>query len=232
MQVKSAVILVALLGGAAYVFVGQPAWLWNTVRGYTAAGTPGEAMDLFRTAVRARDYRAAALYCTGDYADHLVRLADDAAAVSASIERLRNIMEEKGLVTPNAKSLLYYLDPFPPQFKVKAVKPKGEDLAIGHYELEEYAPPAPVLGDGLDPRWFRNALHPGRALYTVEVRRDGGWKLNVALTPERHDAMTYFKDRAKSLLNALDRLRDDARRGQYLKEQFEPELKRVLKASQ
>jgi hypothetical protein len=234
MRLGSLVIGLALVGATALFFYLQPAWLWNSVRGYSAAGTPGEAMDQFRKAVRDRDYKAAALYCAGEYGDQLARLADDGAAVSAGIERLRNIMDEKGLVTANARSMLYYLDPFPPQFKVKDVKEKGAGAAVGYFELEESAPAYPALasGDGVDPRWFRNALHPGRALYTVELKNEGGWKLNFALVADRRDAMTYFRDRAKSLLNALDRLRDEARRGQYLKEQFEPELKRVLKASQ
>src|SRR4029077_20444595 len=45
----------------------------DTAAGFTPAKTPTEAMDKFREAIQARNYKAAKKYVTKDYADMLER---------------------------------------------------------------------------------------------------------------------------------------------------------------
>jgi hypothetical protein len=248
MRLVSLIVLLALLGGAGYVWFFKREWLFervqegkNLVEGYTPAKTPSDAAEKFRKAIKDRNYQAAALYCSGEYGEQLTRCHDAAREIGQSLDKLRNIMEEKGLNTDNGKMMLYHLDPFPPGLKLKEVQKvetkgdkKGEVKEIAVFVQEDLIPP-PKLEPGLSPMWFTTPLH--FQIPRVEVKRVGSgdkaeWKLDIPLTPAHRTRITFFMDHHKSLSGGLETLRDDAKRGTYLKGTFEPRIKEVIKKCQ
>jgi hypothetical protein len=246
MRVTSLLILVALIGGAAYIWFFQHDWLMGLLRrgqniaeGYKPARSPSEAMEQFRKAVKDRNYQAAALYCTGDYAKELERNHKAARSIGQDIDKLLKLMESKNLDSTNSKALLYYLDPFPPNWKVSVEpKKKGDDKAVGGmFAAEESIPqrdPKLFLQPKLDPRLFDNVLLPRFPKGVVEVTREGSgddaqWKLNIPLHPKQPEAIRLFRDKEKRIQECLTGLIDDARRGVYeRKEQFESHMKSKL----
>src|SRR5262249_39061832 len=139
MRVTSLLILLALIGGAACVWFSQHAWWMGLLRkgqnrtaGDNVGRTPSETREHAAKGVKDANYQAAALYCTGDYAVELKRCHEAARSIGKDIDKLQNLMVEKNRDTQNSKALLHYLDPFPPNLKVRGEpKQKGDDKAIG-----------------------------------------------------------------------------------------------------
>lgn len=258
MRVRSLVILLVIAGAAAYLYFFQ--WdfvtgLFEDVRlnmaGYTAAKSPEDAMDRFAKAIKERDYNAAARYCTKDYAALLVKGKKAAYEIGWRIDRLKNLMEEKGLNTDRGLIILYGLDPFPALFdrssdtKIKEVK-KGEDKMIGAFKSTPVSVSADVSKvQGLDVKMFRNALMPyntasrpefvnSGVFYSVLLVPDGDgdsrtWKLDIPTEDITKDEIDHMVKHYKSYTNALDNLLDYIRRGRYDSgKAFEDEMIRVF----
>jgi hypothetical protein len=175
MRLRSLVILLVLAAAVAYVYFFQ--WdlvtsLTDDVRlnlaGYTVAKNPQDAMDRFAKAIKARDYSGAARYCTKDFADNLIKGKKAAFEIGYRIDRLLNLMADKGFdKSEPAMMALYALDPFPALFQRSSDKEikeekKGEPKMIGWYKTEPVKFVA-NLGQlkGLDPKMLDNALMPG-----------------------------------------------------------------------
>lgn len=254
MRVRSLVILLAIAGAAAYLYFFQ--WdfvtgLFEDVRlnmaGYTAAKTPEDAMDRFAKAIKERDYNAAARYCTKDYAALLVKGKKAAYEIGWRIDRLKNLMEEKGLNTDRGLIILYGLDPFPALFerssdtKIKEAK-KGEDKMIGAFKSTPVSVSADVSKvQGLDVKIFRNALMPyntaarpefvnSGVFYNVLIVPEGEgdartWKLDIPNDEITRNEIDHMVKHYRSYANALDYLLDDIRRGRYASgKDFEQQL--------
>jgi hypothetical protein len=95
--------------------------------GFGPAQTPAEAMEKFREAVQKRRYHAAAGYCTGEYADVLVKGSDGAARLGKVIDAIRTYMTNKELQTDRALVLLHSLDPFPGNFRIDGTVRQASD---------------------------------------------------------------------------------------------------------
>jgi hypothetical protein len=244
MRVVTILVILAVVGAVGYVLVFKRDWLMqkkdevlHRAEGYTPAKTPSEAMDQFTHAVKKRNYKAAALYCTRDYGEQLVKAHDAASSIGESVDKVLNLME--GKATDKTVVLLRMLDPFPPFFKVKDVKQKG-DRAVGQFVPEASGvPPANVNASagGLDPVMFRNVLQPyDQAMLQVEVVKEGSgddaaWKLNVPLSPAQRNDIAHFIEHNRSYVQAMDRLLTEARNGRYLKNEFEREVVRAFAES-
>ncbi len=140
MRITSVIVLLVIVGG-----IGLGAWYVLThresvmevvkkgqheVQGYTPAKTPDEAVDKFRSAVKARDYDAAAIYCTTDYAEQLRRASTAANALATAIDNLSDMMETENIKSDKVKVILKALEPFPREIKaVGGVEKQGDDKA-------------------------------------------------------------------------------------------------------
>jgi hypothetical protein len=232
MRVVSLVILLAIIGGLAFVFIHEPTRNWvfkrskdaaHLAEGYSYAKTPREAVDSFIKAVKARNFSAAARYCSEDYAKVLDRLHGPASDTATRLDRIAGILHEKGYRTPMSASILWGMDPFPETFKlkpdsVKEIK-KGE-LAEVVFEYD----PRPATAEGLelspsdgkkiDPKLFmvfplvpENLMAPH-----VEIKMDkknDAWK--IEFIPKK-DQCDYFIDNYKRYLPSYDEYLDEMRR--------------------
>jgi hypothetical protein len=242
MRAVSLLVLALVVGGVAYVLVFKRDWLFQKVdegkrlaQGYKAAQTPAEAQDLFRKAVKDRDYKTAATYCAGDYAEQLTKGHDAGRAVGRQIDGIIAFMENKGLKTEKAMTALYALDPFPGNIKVKdAPQKKDEEKAIGQFELEVISGVNPAAGSAnVDPLMFKHNLAPldMRVVEIVQTGKgqDKSWKLNFPLVPGQAQLISHFLDNHKTYVTGLERFRTELTNERYgSKREFENELLKVL----
>ncbi len=104
------VLFVGIVGGGAYVYL----FKWDEwVRGYPLAKTPTEAIDQFKKAIEARDYKMAARYCSKEYADQLKKADEAASKLGKAIDNLRYRFEQGGIKTSEMDFVLFLHDPFP-----------------------------------------------------------------------------------------------------------------------
>lgn len=153
MRVVTLIILLAIGGGIAFCFIHTPTreWIFNQFEeaahradGFPLAKTPKEAVDLYVRAINERKYKSAARYVTKDYAE-LLRKADSAGqAVGKQLQRIYNLMEDKGYRTAKVHVVLIEMDPFPADFKIKpdSIKEtKTKELAEVVFEQDPKAIP-------------------------------------------------------------------------------------------
>lgn len=262
MRLTSLLALIAIVGGIGYVAIFKRDWIFGKAReaveyasGYSPAKTPGEALDLFKKAVKERKYKTAAKYVSGDYAEQLVKAGDAAASVGTLIDEINNYMENKGLKTDKAACILFCLDALPCYFKVKdAPKVEGEKSAVGYYEFEAL----PWMKTDLSSEqqqvdwkmmvqpltFFRVpfAINPlgiptlgGIAtLQIVEEGKDGekAWKLKIPLWPNQVGAVDTWLGNHKAYLTGLEKFRREMNNDRYAsKRDFEREVFQVIQSA-
>ena len=247
MKLTSLLILVALIGGAAYVLVFHRDWLFKQIdegkslaHGYTAATTPADAMQKFHKAIVARDYKNAARYCTKDYAEQLTRAHDAANRIAGLVDRLKTIAKGK-YETEKSMLLLEKLDPFPTAFKFQSVEHKeGQDKAIGHFVEDGFVRRQADLSNEVMKLDFEvmltNVLQPpGTVLLRVPLRQEGQgddkqWKLDLAVPELFKQRLSLFIDRHQKYVTNLKEVRDETLRERRTNF-FEPELIKALEIS-
>jgi hypothetical protein len=245
MRARSLIILIVFAALFAYIYffhwdfvTGMTDGMRLNMAGYTPGKTPEDAMDKFAKAIKSREYKAAARYCTQKYADNLTRGNKAAYEIGWRIDNARNLIEEKGLSTQRAMFLLALLDPFPGLFerstdkKIEPLK-KGEDRQIGWFKSN------PLPGDanlnsfkGIDYDMFRNTLMPPNDPVRPEFSNTAGyycsvilvpegegdskiWKLDLPLDEVTAKETTHLVEHYKRYTNALDDLIDKLRRSPY-----------------
>lgn len=188
-------------------------------KGYTPAKTPTEAMDKFREAIHARDYKSASYFTTKHYAELLSKSHANASELGNLVDKIRNWGEKKGLLTDKLKYTLFWIDPFPKNFKsAEAPKQDGDKKAVGAYKWEN---PFEIRGTGFsfqdskeyDGRMYTNilrvnAFQPGINL----VKEDDEWKLNIITTPQWEAEVSHFNERARTYITGLEALLSDLNR--------------------
>jgi hypothetical protein len=241
MRAVSLLVLAVVVGGIAYVLVFKRDWLFQKVdegkrlaQGYKAAQTPAEAQDLFRKAVKDRDYKTAATYCAGDYAEQLTKANDAGRAVGHEIDGIVNFMNDKGLKTDKAMTLLHSLDPFPGNFKVKDAPQKKDDKHYGQFEMEFISGANEVFQiQNLDLLMFKHNLAPVE-IRVVEIVQTGkgddkSWKLNFPLVPGQVQVISHFIDNHTRYVTGLSKFRRELTNERFgSKQEFENEVIQVL----
>jgi hypothetical protein len=258
MRLISLLILVAIVGGGAFVFFFKPEWIGMAqkkakeafqthVEGYGPAKSPREAMDQFLKAVKARNYNAAAVYATKDYAEELTKAHDGARALGEAIDKVSSYLEEKQLGSEKATQLLVMLDPFPAAYlegSVKEVKGKKDENAkqVAAFLFKPPAFPQGYRPDelrSLDPKIIGlNALgaptlsNLGLHQFKSEGEGDAmAWKIDFQVNEQVHEAIKYFNSNYKRYVSAMDNFRTTLRTGNMLREKVAPELLEVLGSS-
>ena len=251
MKLVSLIILAAIVGGIAYVLVFQRDWLFKkggevvlSAQGYTAAKTPRDAMEKFVKAVKERNYNAAAVYCTNEYADKLKKAHTAAKALGSEIDTVSSYVDEKGFRNDKTTFLLRALDPFPTNIKIGKVEDaKDKTPAFGIFVLEPlpaFDNPAAIVNmqqevSGLDPKMFVLYSHAlGIAVGTpIELKNEGegdnkAWRIDYKVPPVQHDGIEYLIGHYKCYVEGLNTFRDEVRQGRHLKDALAGELLRVF----
>lgn len=248
MKLTSLIILGALVGGGAYLFIAKPAWFQNLLSkgeglatGYVPAQTPTEAMDLFAKAIKNRKFSTAAQYVTGNYADQLKRGHEAAAEMGTVIDGIWEYAKNKGFDSDSAMVMLLKLDPFPPHFTVSgAPVKKGDTKAVGALKMDTlfYPNPNKINWGQFDPLVMTQPLlvqglfNPGAEIQEVVDGDKKIWKLKVDVNNTQADALTYYMSKHKSYLSALTIFKRDATNNRHdTKEEFTSRLLEVIQKS-
>lgn len=252
MRVTSLIVILAVVAAIAYVVIFQPPFIMNMLgkgslaaQGYLPANSPQEAMDRFTKAIKARHYEAAALYMTRDCAEAYKKIHTGANSVAVLLDRVKNLLTEKGIHTNKALLALFYLDPFPTNFKVKEIRDdKGKKMGV--FEAEPLMLQADMSNVGVDPLMFQHALAPWPFYFLLEPphpplmvelveESDKTWKLKIdmAAAPQGRSNLlqkiTYFETNWRTYNTALDDLVVQVRNGRIpTKEQAEREVLTAL----
>jgi hypothetical protein len=255
MRLISLLILVAIVGGGAFVFFFKPEWIGMAkkkvgeaiqthIEGYGPAKSQREAMDQFLKAVKARNYKAAAVYSTKEYAEELTKAHDGARALGNAIDSVSSYLEEKQLGSDKATQLLVMLDPFPAAYlegSVKEVKgKKDENLKVAAFLFK---PPVfvyqPADLQSLDRKIIGlNALGAPTltdgGVHQFKSEGDGeamAWKIDFPVNEQVHEAIKYFNSNYKRYVSAMDNFRTTIRTESMLRDKVAPELLDVLNKS-
>jgi hypothetical protein len=219
-------------------------WFFNA-QGFKLAKTPNEAVDLFREAIRKRNYEAAARYCGGEYVEELrkgtkgaTRLADAADDLMHNVEDVANINSPKGKFT------IRLLEPFPKDFKViKINHAEGQDIATAEIQFDPVATQDVYFNAPwrLDSRILLSLVPvDGNDIplvllgykWTVPLRNEGekekAWKIHFAVTTRLRDSVTYLKDNYGNYARALDNIKYAIKHEAATKADFENQLKKEL----
>ncbi len=169
------------------------AW-FQKASGFTPAQSPDEALDKFRNAMKARDFEAAKLYCTGDYLEQIKIAAEPARELAKALDAFSYTFKEtKKLKSDKVEYALRLLDPFPPVFEVRDVKKDGNKAtALIEFKYANTVNPGYMANWGYDQR-INNALVPAWPLISVGLKKEGtgkdeAWKIEFPpLTPQLRD---------------------------------------------
>jgi hypothetical protein len=255
MRLISLLILVAIVGFGAYVYFCTD-WLSKAkkevdkairthVEGFGPAKSPREAMDQFLKAVKKRNFKAAAVYSTKDYADALIKSHDGASALGDEIDYVRSYLDDKQLASDKTTQLLFLLDPFPAAYlevgDVKEVKGKKDEKAK---QLGAFVFKPPVITQGfrlddlksLDPKIVGlNAVGAPTVanLGVHEIKSEGEgdekvWKIDFPVPQPVREAVDYFNSNYKRYVSGMQKFRTTLRTESMLKDKIAPELLDVL----
>jgi hypothetical protein len=225
-KLATLVALLVILGGAAYLYffhkdsvVGlfkKGAQEAKELVGTGPARTPDEALSRFKDAIKARDYKTAASYCSGTYAEQMQLAADEAGKLGQEIDGLVSLADKFNIrLTDDSKKMLHAIDPSLNPFRaafdvVNDVKKQGDDRAI-----------ATVTGKDLGQ-------------FRLEMRLEGqandkSWKIHF---PEIRDLRTLTDGiikKGKDYAKALEKIKDHIRAKSIItKDDLENELKSEL----
>jgi hypothetical protein len=190
------IMFLGVIGGGFYVYKFRQKELKelvNSVSSYPPAKTPKEAAKLFITAIDARDYEAAASYCTPAYAQILKEGAKEATALGKYIDGLMNKL--KGFPetdTPEVRTVLTLLDPFPINTLSIEVNTEGEEKASATFVLNYKNLPAINAQVAMPQRYkvdpdLPMALYRGLGnkvqMVKVKDKDQTYWKLDIVPSP-------------------------------------------------
>ncbi len=268
MPAWKALLFIVVIGGLAafgfFVFVpgARPAivksW-FRSAQGFKPAKTPNECMDKFTECIRKRDYETAAdLYCGGEYREELRKGAKAGTALGEGIDDLWNAaFDVEHLNAPQAKMVLYLIDPFPKAFVTKNIEHKeGEDTAwatviIGEMVVDPKDLGGNITGWNYDPRMVHSLVPPD---YMIEARvipevklemkyegqKEKSWKVYFPVTGDipgatstgmfngLRDKVQYLRDNYGNYMQALKNLKYAVKHEAVTKSDFEHQLKTEL----
>jgi hypothetical protein len=250
MQASKALVILVVVGVivafGVFLFAPnlRPAFVdkwFKTAQGITPAKTPREALEKFHERIKARDYKNAALYVGGPYAEEMKISGDAGTELANAVDNVLTAMDNKNLNSPQAKLVLALLQPFPKDMKIQDVKHKeGEDKATAQLEFDiggvSLSEARFKENWNVDPRIFL-ALFPKPAwtgLAELKLEGDGkdkGWRIQLPLTPPVRESASYLKANYGNYVSALNGFSRDIKNNPYTVDNLVNELKKALEES-
>jgi hypothetical protein len=211
--------------------------IWAWTRGYKAAQTPAEAMEKFRDAIVARDYKTAGRYTTKSYKDMLERAHPAAVELTGMMDKINEYAKDKGLLSDKTIYAFNNLDPFPRNFKIGTAPVMKADKAYGMFvwdPLPTKGPFNPQDADyaALEQKMFQKVLaRPVVVGLTVEIIKEGDdWKLNIPTDTAWETEVSYFNNNYKRYHTGLDSFKGDMLNNRWdSAREFESQVMQKLK---
>jgi hypothetical protein len=254
------VILAAVVAAGVFYFApdARPEFVKAWIRkgqGLTPAKTPDEAIDKFKKAIKARDYEAASLYCTADYAEQMRKCAKAANRLGKAIDDLLyNVEDVAAINTPKGKLVLALLEPFPLDFHYEISK-QSEDSALVTIHVEDpketktadYISNLQAAEGMVDPRIQRVLVPRVDFPPVVPMKHEGekekSWKIDFPVTaafvwvrpglspinyPGMREQVEYLRANYGNYVRALENLKYRIKHEAATKLDFENDLRKEL----
>lgn len=232
------IVAVVLLAVAGYIVFFRWGDAKRTAGGYKKADTPQVCAEMFRKAIREREYDIAADYVTQPYAEQLKKGAEPGKELGKSIDNLTDQLNSRGLMRDELQLVLFALDPFPKEVEITTA---DETTSTPKAVLVIAAPKvgASTANSGkwnLKPEML-NTLVPtlgaDRVMRTNKIsfpmKKDGEvWKIDVSADTNLQTSVTTLKDKYKNFVNPLDDVKENLKTDATTKENVAGELKRML----
>ncbi len=232
------VVVVVLLAVAGYIVFFRWGDAKRTAGGFKKADTPQVCGEMFRKAIREREYDIAADYVTQPYAEQLKKGAEPGKELGKSLDNLTEQLNSRGLMRDELQLVLFALDPFPKDVEVTtadettstpkatllitAPKVGGSTASSGKWALKAEMLNTLVPTLGSDRILRTNKI-------TFPMKKDGEvWKIDVPADTNLQTSVTTLKDKYKNFVNPIDDVKENLKTDATTKENVSGELKRML----
>lgn len=234
-RILGLLVLVALVGGGAYVFLFKKTDAERTVKGYKKAETPQVAADMFKEAVKNRDYDMAALYCTAGYAEQLKRGGAAAKKLGTAIDNLSYQLNERKLARDEVKLVLALLDPFPKDIQITVGKESG-GTAEGTIVFTGPATSGdnPSAGNwSLKPEIYlalvRSVKMSKGGTAVVPMKKEGEeWKFDFPTDANLQQRVGYLNEKYMNYVNPMEKVTQEVKNDSAVREDVTNRIKTLL----
>ncbi|MBA4188860.1 MAG: hypothetical protein C0467_12755 [Planctomycetaceae bacterium] len=228
-------VLIALVGGGAYLFMFKKADTERAVKGYKKAETPQIAADMFKEAIKNREFNMAAFYCTTGYAEQLKRGHEAANKLGTAIDNLAYQMNERKLMRDEVKLVLYALDPFPKEFQVTVGKESG-DTAEGTFVFSGPGMSGDTPSSGtwnMKPEIFhvyiRSMKTPKPNTVVAPMKKEAGeWKFDFAADNNLQLRVAYMNDKYMNYVNPMEKVTQEVKNEPETRENATARIKTLM----
>jgi hypothetical protein len=233
-------VILLVISGIVYVTV----FRWDDVDDlvhyarYVPAKTPTEAYEKFHAAAVARDFKLAAYYCGGDYAEQMRKAAKGGTRLGKAVDNLRSVLELENIKTDNVAFILGQLEPFPTETHLAYLDYKdGSDRAVGTIteDTSRLKPEAAkAVGTwNVDRSMFRSLTQGFPASSAYEFRLEGqgknaSWKIIFPVTADLRVAADKLRDHGPNFARALDKVKSEVKNDPTTKSDVERRIREEM----
>ncbi len=228
-------VLIALVGGGAYLWMFKKADTERTVKGYKKADTPQIAADMFKEAIKNREFHLAAFYCTTGFAEQLKRGSDAAHKLGTAIDNLTYQMNERKLMRDEVKNVLFVLDPFPKDFQITVSKESGDTaegtLVFSGPGLSGDTPSAGtwIMKPEIFHVYIRSMKTPKPNTVVVPMKKENGeWKFDFAADNNLQLRVAYMIEKYMNYVNPMEIVTQEVKNDPSVKENVTARIKTLL----
>lgn len=220
------IVLLLIAGGAFFYF-----FMWEDTK-WPKAKTSLEAIDNFNKAVKNRDYKHAAKYCSKQYAELLTKADEAARKLGKSLDDLRSRMTQDGVSTKEMEFILAAYDPLPPTFALNTTSESEKDA------VATVANPMPPKPTETRENWTADPMRSG-AFYmqwfgqgnsvTIKLNKENdAWIIDFPINPAMTANVDRLVQRSRDYVNAFERLSQEIKTDRTVKEDVRKRLKELV----
>ncbi len=238
---KNLLILIAVLalaGGIGYVVFFRWGDANRAAKGFKKADSPQVCAEMFRKAIKEREYEIASDYVTAAYAEQLKKVHEEAKSLGESIDNLESQINSRGLMRDEMQLVLFSLDPFPKNIEmVTSDETTSTPKATMTITLPKVGNSQAnnglwnIRNDillGLVPTLGRDrTLRSNKIMFNMKKEGEV-WKLDIPVDSTLQSSVTVLKDKYKNFVNPIDDVKGNLKIDATTKENVSSELKRLL----
>lgn len=219
-------IFLLLIGGGAFFYF----FLLEDTQ-WPKAKTALEAIDNFNKAIKSRDLKHAAKYCSPAFAE-LLRKGDEAARkLGTAVDNLRSRMSSDGVSTTEMEYILALHDPFMTTFTLTKVS-EQETQVTASVKNPMPTPPTESKETWTRPvfqlAYYRAFLNPKVPSVSVRViKQTDGWLIEVPFDKDTAASVEALVKKYRDYQNAFEVLSREIKIDRTVKEDVRKRLKEL-----
>jgi hypothetical protein len=227
------ILLVVAVGG--YLLIFKRGDVDRARKGYKSADTPQLAAEMFKKAMKEREFEIASDYCTAGYADQLKRGAKAANEFGEALDNTYFQMDQHKLIRDELKVIFYNLDPFPKDFEIIVSKEAGDTAAAEfRFNTPVFKGDQPSAGSwSLKPDIFQTYVRSLNfrtpVIAVVPMKKEGNvWKFDIPADNALQARVGYLNDKYMNYVNPLKKVSEEVKNDPSTKENVTQRLRTLL----